>query len=251
MHSLCLRFVLEQDVSVSVPVFLFPRCPAVASRTQNLSLRYTMSNSERVNSPVESAHPKLMSVADAHRRQSLEDDLYNALCYLFEGAIAWDAWKRTTEKAAGEKPSSTVILRHQGVLGMYTAFMEARALYEFFHKHGRRGHDDARADDFASEWKANQTDVYKNYMAAEKPANKRMFHLVYGRSEHSGGTGTEGIDHLKEQVLNVAKDLRDLTDEFNKHIDDSGFREVAETALRKALDEAQKAADHYRIANPL
>jgi hypothetical protein len=169
---------------------------------------------------------------------------------LFEGAIAWDAWKQTQDKAAKGKPCP-VIFRHQGALGMYTSFMEARTLYEFFHKHGTRKDDDdsARADDFASKWKANESDVYKDYMAHSKPANKRMFHFVYLRSEKSGKTRTKGP--LKEQVLNVAKDLRDLAREFIEHIDDSVSRELARTALQKALGEAQKAVDHYRIANPL
>ena len=76
-----------------------------------------------------------------------------------------------------------------------------------------------------------------------------MFHLVYHRSEKSGKTSTKGP--LKEQVLNVAKDLRDLTKEFLKHINDPVSRELARAALQTALDEAQKAADHYHITNPL
>jgi hypothetical protein len=191
-----------------------------------------------------------MSITDTDRKQFLEKDFYNALRYLFEGAIAWDAWKQTEEKAAKVEPRP-VIFRHQGALGMYTTFMEARALYEFFHKHGTRSHDDdsARADDFASNWKANESDVYKDYMAHSKPANKRMFHLVYLRSEKSGETSTKGP--LNEQVLNVAKDLRDLARKFIEHIDDSDSQKLARTALQKALGEGQKAADHYYIANPL
>ena len=52
-------------------------------------------------------------------------------------------------------------------------------------------------------------------------------------------------------MLNVAKDLRDLTREFIEHIDDSVYRELAGTALQNSLSEAQKAGDHYRIANLL
>jgi hypothetical protein len=180
----------------------------------------------------------------------LEEDFYNALRYLFEGAIAWDAWKQTEEKAAKGEPCP-IIFRHQGALGMYTSFMEARALYEFFHKHGARsdGDDSARADDFASKWKANKSDVYRDYMAHSKPANKRMFHLVYLRSEKSGETSTKGP--LNEHVLTVAKDLRNLAREFIEHIDDSASQELAWTALQNALGEGQKAADHYHIANPL
>jgi hypothetical protein len=189
-------------------------------------------------------------INDADRKRFLQEDLYNALRYLFEGAIAWDAWKRTEEKAAKGEPHPAVF-RHQGVLGMCTTFMEARALYEFFHKHARRriDSDDARADDFASTWRADESEVYKDYMAHLKPANKRMFHLVYRRSAQSGETATKGP--LKEQVLNFAKDLRDLTKEFIKHTDDTVSCELARAALHNALNEAQKAADHYRITNPL
>jgi hypothetical protein len=53
---------------------------------------------------------------------------------------------------------------------MYMAFTEARALYEFFHNHGVResSSDDARADDFASTWKADRSEVYKDYIAHSK-----------------------------------------------------------------------------------
>ncbi len=188
-----------------------------------------------------------MGITDADRNQFLGEDFYNSLRYMFEGAIAWHAWKQATEKR--ERASS--IFRHQGVLGMYTTFMEARALYEFFHNHAprRSDSDDARADDFASTWRADKSGVYKDYMAHLKPANKRMFHLVYRRSEKSGETSTRGP--LKEQVLNVAKDLLEVTRKFVANIDDSACRELVRTALQKALDEGQKAAEHYCVANPL
>ena len=86
-------------------------------------------------------------------------------------------------------------------------------------------------------------------MAHSKPANKRMFHLVYLRSEKSGETSTKGP--LNEQVLTVAKDLCNLAREFIEHIDDSASQELARTALQNSLGEGQKAADHYHIANPL
>jgi hypothetical protein len=186
-----------------------------------------------------------MGISTADQNQYLRDDYYNSLRYLFEGAIAWHAWKHADS-------SSDVICRHQGVLGMYTAFVEARVLYEFFHNHKSRGNnsDDARADDFtSSSWRANESTVYRDYLAALKPANKRMFHPVYRRSQHSGETATSGP--LKEQVLEAAKDLRDVAEEFIKHIIDPVSRGHAQIALERALTEAQKAADHYGLANPL
>jgi hypothetical protein len=165
-------------------------------------------------------------ITDEDRLKFLKEDLYNTLRYLFEGAIAWDAWKQTEGKSPEEK-SCPAICRHQGVLGMYTTFMEARALYDFFHKRKTSNDgDNALADHFALNWTATESHVYSRYMARRQPVNKRMFHLVYGRSTQSGETVTEGP--LKEQVLNVAKDLRDLTGEFIKHIDNSVSRELAD-----------------------
>jgi hypothetical protein len=139
---------------------------------------------------------------------------------------------------------------------MYTTFTEARALYEFFHHHDSRRSDsddarldDARADHFATNWKAAESEVYKDYVARTKPANKRMFHLVYRRDEKSGETSSKGP--LNEQVLSVAKDLLDVAGQFVENIDDSVCRELARTALQKALYEGQKAAKHYCVANPL
>lgn len=102
-----------------------------------------------------------MSISDAEKNRFLEVDLYNAFRYLFEGAIAWWAWKTPNQ-------NDPAICRHQGVLGMYTAFMEARALYDFFHTRKRNNGDgdNALADHFVRNWKANQSDVYKDYMAS-------------------------------------------------------------------------------------
>jgi hypothetical protein len=157
---------------------------------------------------------------------------------MFEGAIAWEAWKLSKGSA-----------RHQGVLGMYTVFMEARALYEFIHSHKLplRFPDEARADDFASPpWQAKKSAVYSHYMDNKKPANKRMFHLVYRRSKTTGPAG-----ELNEQVLNVTKDLLYLSQEFVTNINDDDLRALGEKALQDATNEAQKAADHYGITNPL
>jgi hypothetical protein len=188
-----------------------------------------------------------MDISDADRTQFLQKDFYNSLRFMFEGAIAWHAWKQTLEK----RDQFSSLFRHQGVLGMYATFTEARALYEFFQNHEsrRNDRDDAHADDFAPNWRAAESEVYKNYVAHSKPANKRMFHLVYRRDEKSGETSSQGP--LKDQVLNVAKDLLDIAGQFFENIDDSECRERARTALQKALDEGQKAARHYCVANPL
>jgi hypothetical protein len=188
-----------------------------------------------------------MGITDADRTQFLQHDFYNSLRYMFERAIAWHAWKQAQEK----RDQSSSIFRHQGVLGMYATFTEARALYEFFHHHDslRSDRDDARADDFATNWKAAESEVYKDYVAHSKQANKRMFHLVYRRDEKSGEISSKGP--LNEQELNVAKDLLDVAGQFVENIDDSVCRELARTALQKALYEGQQAAKHYCVANPL
>jgi hypothetical protein len=131
---------------------------------------------------------------------------------------------------------------------MYTNFVQARALYEFFYSSGSR--DDARAVDFAPAWKPRTNSLHAKYMAAGKPANKRVFHLVYGRSAHAGGPGHEGDDHINKKVLEFAKDLRQLTEEFVKCVQPH-FQAIVQSALDSALQEAKSTADGYSVTNPI
>ena len=87
-------------------------------------------------------------------------------------------------------------------------------------------------------------------MANQMPSNKRVFHLVYNRSAHAGGTGSDGPDHIKNQVLEFARDLRRLTEEFIASIQ-IAFRGEAVSALKRALNEAQSTAEQMGITNPL
>ncbi len=175
-----------------------------------------------------------MATSD-EKREFLEKDLYDALRWAFVGAITWLATEGQPER----------------VLGMNTNFVQARALYEFFYTKGNKP-DDARALDFAPSWTEPRSPLYLKYMNNQTPANKRVFHLVYGRSgaANAGGAGHNGPDHLKNQVIEFAKDLRRLTEEFIKCVEPQ-FRDIARTALDKALIEANKTADYYRIPNPL
>jgi hypothetical protein len=173
------------------------------------------------------------------RKKFLEDDLSDALKGLFVGAVVWLA-------ADGSD--------FQKGLGFYTSIVQARALYEFYCSPAIGRTDDARASDFGNLWTTQKSasDLYRTFMAKGKPANKRVFHLVYLRSEHSGGQIHEhdGPDHIKNQVLNFAIDLRRLTEEFGKTVD-TDFCESVQSALQKALNGAQQAADGCKIVNPL
>lgn len=128
---------------------------------------------------------------------------------------------------------------------MLTSLVQARSLYEFFYNKRSQG-DDARAYHCAPSWNEPKSHLYLKYMASEKPANKRVFHLVHNRAIHSGGVGD---DHLKVQALNFAKDLRKLTEKFIVCVEPD-FRDSAHYALNKALNEAAHEADHYGIDNP-
>jgi len=180
-----------------------------------------------------------MSVRNAQRqRDFLERDLYDALRWLLVGAVAWEA--------AREQPDRW---GRQYVLGMLTSFLQARALYEFYYGASAKN-DDARASHFAPSWEnVPKSSLYLKYMASGKPANKRAFHLVYDRAKHSGGTGESGADHIKEQVLNVARDLCKLTEKFIE-CPDQAFPDEARSALQKALSEAEQESNHYGIENP-
>jgi hypothetical protein len=176
-----------------------------------------------------------MTVLNQSEEEFLRDDLYDALRWLFEAAIAWEAARRIPQCAG----------RHQIVFGMYTSLVQARALYEFFYKKGKG--DDFRVKDFAPKWNPTKSSLYKKYMDRNQPVQKRVFHLVRNRSIHAGGTGP---DELKEQVLEFAKDLRRLTEEFRQNADPV-FQDEIQFALTRAIQEAGLAVKHYGISNPI
>jgi hypothetical protein len=111
----------------------------------------------------------------------LEFDFFNSLRWLFVNAVVWHA-------SANDKLAT-----------MYTCFVEARALYEFYFSKHTSQPDDARAKHFAKSWSEPESVLYLKYMSSHAPAQKRLFHLVYGRSQpqNAGGSGQEGSDHLK------------------------------------------------------
>jgi len=177
----------------------------------------------------------------AMKRDFLKLDLHNALKELFIGAITWNAHPQ---------PKDTHYLRD---LGMFTSFVQARALYEFFYKKTvspLQAGLDASAYHFAASWKpCDHHDLYKNYMGHWTPAQKRIFHLVYGRSDFSGGTAPNESDHLKNQVVAFAKDLKRLTEEFAGCVSEE-YRDIVRGALERALKDGEALAEKYNIADP-
>jgi hypothetical protein len=170
----------------------------------------------------------------SEQKEFLELHFFNSLRWLFVNAAVWHA-------SANDKLTT-----------MYTCFVEARALYEFyFSKHAPQP-DDARAKHFANSWTEPESSLYLKYMASHAPAQKRLFHLVYGRSlpQNAGGTGHEGSDHLKNQVLDISKDLRRITENFVAAVHPD-FRDLVQAALDKAVGEAESKARYYGISNPL
>src|SRR5690348_730039 len=176
---------------------------------------------------------------NSKRAAFLRDDLYDAIAWLFVSAVTWEATR--------QRPG--LCTANQDAISMLASLTQARALYEFFFASQQRG-DDARACDFAPQWDPNPSSLYTTYMGKGKPTNKRVSHLVYDRSAHSGGSAANESSHLKNQVLNFAKELRDIAEQFARHADPS-VSPCIRCALDKALAEAQRTADHYGIANPL
>ena len=176
-------------------------------------------------------------VTDDEKQRFLNDDLYNELRWLFVGAVTWVA----SEDHAGDKDP----------LAMIASLTHTRALYEFYYSDRKGKPDDARATHFCTihPWTPADSGLYKNYMAAHKPANKRVFHLVYDRPVHSGGVTNDESSHIKNQVLHFAKDLRQITGQFVQ-MADCQFTLSIRGALQKALREAAKKACTLRINDP-
>jgi len=180
-------------------------------------------------------------------KKFLEADLRDALKGVFVGAVVWDA--------ADEEKGRAELCPFQRGIAMSASFVQARALYEFYSsKEGKKPkkeeeEDDARASDFLTPGtrKDFKISLFSKYMV---PVNKRLFHLVYGRSGHAGGPEHDEKKHIKSQVLAFAKDLRVLTEEFGDRVK-GDFRDSVQFALREALKGAQEAADRCGIVNPI
>ncbi|HKT89489.1 MAG TPA: hypothetical protein VJQ59_13685 [Candidatus Sulfotelmatobacter sp.] len=183
------------------------------------------------------------------KRDFMEEDFHDSLKWLFTGAITWHAHPLDKDHA---------YLRS---LGMFTSLVHARALYEFFYKCGQSSHPNAgataSAKDFVASWNspADRKQLYSRYMAKQKPAQRRVFHLVYGRGKPAGGSMGGGSAELNEQVLEFARDLRRLTEEFIRSLSENpdydAFRQLAESALSKALAVGSALAAGYNIPMPL
>ena len=172
------------------------------------------------------------------KEKFLREDLYDALRWLFVGALTWSASRNQPHRCG-----------NQDALAMFTSLTQARALYEFFYGVGEKD-DDARARHFASAWDPPKTDLYRRYMAGGKPANKRVFHLVYNRPAHAGGPGQDGSDHLKNQVLEFAKDLRSLTEQLANSAA-TEFRESIGRALVESASRGQAHSGRVRHRKPI
>lgn len=182
--------------------------------------------------------------ANSYTESFLNDDLYDALKWLFVGAVTWYAHPEAEDKD------------YLRALGMFTCFVQARALYEFFYCAAKTPAPAAKgstafAQQFVPLWKANDPQkLYEQYMAKDTPAQKRVFHLVYGRSEFSGGTAVDESEDLKNQVLSFAKDLKRLTEEFASCLAGRD-RQLVEDALQNALQASETLAKRYGKSNPL
>jgi hypothetical protein len=143
---------------------------------------------------------------------------------------------------------------------MFTSLTQARALYEFFNKCDQPqlySGGTARAKDFNPSWSrpSDPDGLYTKYIAKNMPAQRRVFHLVYGRANTAGGSMGGGSDELNARVLDFAKDLRRIVKEFAASFADSpeesAYRELVECALAKALVEGCELAKRYEIPDPL
>lgn len=162
-------------------------------------------------------------------------DYYDSLRWLFVAAARW-------ELEPGDR-----------VFTMTTALVQARALYEFFYNPDPKK-DDASAHHFCDAWPGSNLDaelIYDRYMASKKPVQKRVAHLTFARENHSGGVRPDEGDHLKNQVMNIALDIKRLAKEFACHCTPT-FKHAATLALDAALDDAATEAKRlYGKASPL
>jgi hypothetical protein len=181
--------------------------------------------------------PRQKGGSPLQKQQFLKRDLRDALKWLFVGAVIWEAAKRGKERCP-----------NQHAVGMFTSFIQARALYEFYYKR-ERDTDDARAYDFCNCWRPPRSNLHPRYLTSGRPLNKRVFHLVYDRERHAGTSGPSGPGHLNQQVLAFARELLRITKKFVLCVRPE-LTSLAQSALREGLSDAQNAADFLGLANP-
>jgi hypothetical protein len=188
-----------------------------------------------------------------NRNDFLKKDLADALKGLFVAAVVW------TAAAEAERTHKKEICPFLKGIAASASFVQARALYDFYDpKKSRKPKgfqgENACASHFAQkpEWTERdfQSDLYDRYLDNQSPANKRVFHLVYDRSDFSGGIELDESDHLKNQPLGFAKDLHNVTKYFITRVEEC-FRDAAKTALEDASKAADQAAAGCGIQNPL
>ncbi len=177
----------------------------------------------------------------------LKADFHDALKWLFVGAVTWQAHPLDIDK------------NYLRATGMFTSLVHARALYEFFYKCDAPNFEagkDARAKHFVSSWKMHDdpNSLYAKYMGKGKPAQRRVFHLVYGRETTEGGS-RDGSGELNSRVLEFATDLKRITEDFAKKLTGTGeldrYRELVECVLAMSLAESSEVAKTYGVPNPL
>lgn len=185
---------------------------------------------------------KNISASSQEMEAFLEHDLRDALKGLFVSAVSWAAHPEQSDE--------------RGVRGlaMYANLVQARALYEFFFGEQARNSPiiggDARALDFVSSWTPSDSrNLYATFMGKGAAAQKRVFHLVYGRPGYSGGTEPDESDHLKNQVRAFAEHIRDLTTEFARKLQPH-HRALVEASLQDALATAGAVANDYGVTLP-
>ena len=185
-------------------------------------------------------------LTEDEKTRFLTEDLPDVLKWLVVGAVMW--------QAAEPKEKRDERCPHQRAVGMFTGLVQARALYDFYYAKKKTGDDDARASDFVKDWPRIRSKIRSGVLARYlgKPVNKRVFHAVYRRSDHSGGNRSDSGEatHLKNQVLAIARELLKISKEFARHVDQK-FNAEAQYALRAACNEAQTMARAYGISIPL
>ena len=182
------------------------------------------------------------------KERFLRDDFRDSLKWLFVGAVTWWAHPLECDKD------------YLRALGMFTSLVQARALYDFFYRRGQAELQlggTASAKHFVPSWQApdDPDHLYSNYMSWGRPAQRRVFHIVYGRDTPEGGSMGDGSEELNSRVLDFAKDLKRITQEFAKRLvgtpELDRYCELVECALTKSLDEGCELAKTYGIPDPL
>ena len=166
-------------------------------------------------------------------KKYVEEDLYNELRWLLTAATHWAAYDELVDKKS--RRSSGDFSLHFKVFVMDSAFLHARALYEFLTATSTHNADRLTWKDFGLAAGLISTKYLPDFI---KDLHGRSMHLNKNRSANNP---------IKGDVVEVAQDILNLWDRFTPLVTDPILVTELDKARQLSVNDANSVAGNYAI----